>query len=86
MTEIEKQSLRFVLDGLAFPAERWQIVLYMRDLEKKYGENAAKNAGRQPAAQAQPNLGAEQYQQYQPGVMVSGRNPEQRMTCPMRVV
>jgi mono/diheme cytochrome c family protein len=57
--------------------ERWQIVLYMRDLEKKYGENAIKNAGRQPAGQAQPNLGAQQYQQYQPGVIVSGRNPEQ---------
>lgn len=26
MTEVEKQSLRFVLDGLTFPAERWQIV------------------------------------------------------------
>jgi hypothetical protein len=26
MTEIEKQSLRFVLDGLTFPAERWRIV------------------------------------------------------------
>jgi hypothetical protein len=27
MTEIEKQSLRFVLDGLVFPAERWRIVI-----------------------------------------------------------
>jgi hypothetical protein len=26
MTEIEKQSLRFVLDGLTFPAERWRII------------------------------------------------------------
>jgi hypothetical protein len=26
MTEVEKQTLRFVLDGLAFPAEKWQIV------------------------------------------------------------
>lgn len=26
MTEIEKQSLRFILDGLAFPARRWEIV------------------------------------------------------------
>lgn len=26
MTEAEKQSLRFVLDGLTFPAERWQII------------------------------------------------------------
>lgn len=26
MTEVEKQSLRFVLDGLTFPAERWEIL------------------------------------------------------------
>lgn len=26
LTDIEKQSLRFVLDGLSFPAERWEIV------------------------------------------------------------
>jgi hypothetical protein len=26
MTEIEKQSLRFILDGLTFPARRWEIV------------------------------------------------------------
>lgn len=26
MTEADKQSLRFILDGLSFPAERWQIV------------------------------------------------------------
>jgi uncharacterized protein DUF2795 len=26
LTEVEKQSLRFVLDGLRFPAERWEIV------------------------------------------------------------
>lgn len=26
LSEIEKQSLRFVLDGLSFPAERWEIV------------------------------------------------------------
>ncbi len=26
MTEADKQSLRFILDGLTFPAERWQIV------------------------------------------------------------
>jgi mono/diheme cytochrome c family protein len=59
--------------------ERWQIVLFMRDLEKKFGENVAKGgAGRQPAGKAQPNLGATQYQQYQPGEIVSGRNPEQQ--------
>jgi hypothetical protein len=37
MTEIEKQSLRFVLDGLVFPAERWRILtaadLYGADAE-----------------------------------------------------
>lgn len=26
MTEIDKQSLRFVLAGLVFPARRWEIV------------------------------------------------------------
>ena len=26
MNDTDKQSLRFILDGLAFPAERWQIV------------------------------------------------------------
>ncbi|HEX3646866.1 MAG TPA: DUF2795 domain-containing protein [Pseudonocardiaceae bacterium] len=26
MTDLEKQSLRFVLDGLTFPAERWEIL------------------------------------------------------------
>jgi hypothetical protein len=50
-------------------------VLYMRDLENRYGENADKTAGKQPAAKPQPNLGTAQYQEYQPGVMVSGRNP-----------
>ena len=55
--------------------ERWQIVLYMRDLEKKYGETAAKGAAAQQGGGAQPNLGG-QYQQYQPNEMVSGRRPE----------
>lgn len=26
LSDVEKQSLRFVLDGLTFPAERWEIV------------------------------------------------------------
>lgn len=26
MNDTDKQSLRFILDGLTFPAERWQIV------------------------------------------------------------
>jgi mono/diheme cytochrome c family protein len=65
-------------DDAMSTTERWQIVLYMRDLEKKYGENAAKGAGTKAAAVAQSNLGAAQYQQYQPNEMVSGRNPEQR--------
>ncbi|HEY3750169.1 MAG TPA: DUF2795 domain-containing protein [Pseudonocardiaceae bacterium] len=26
MTESERQSLHFVLDGLAFPAQRWEII------------------------------------------------------------
>jgi len=56
--------------------ERWQIVLYMRDLEKKYGETA-KAAGTQATGKAQPNLAVGQYPQYQPSEMVSGRNPEQ---------
>jgi mono/diheme cytochrome c family protein len=65
-------------DDAMSATERWQIVLYMRDVEKKYGENARKQAGRQPSGQAQANLGTAQYQQYQPGRMVSGRNPEQQ--------
>ncbi len=61
-------------DDAMSSTERWQIVLYMRDLEKKYGENAAKTATNQ-AAKSQPNLGG-QYQQYQPNEMVSGGTPE----------
>jgi mono/diheme cytochrome c family protein len=56
--------------------ERWQIVLYMRDLEKKYGETAAKG-GTAPISKGPANLGGGQHQQYQPGVMVSGSVPEQ---------
>ncbi|HVV20476.1 MAG TPA: hypothetical protein VHF06_13645 [Pseudonocardiaceae bacterium] len=26
MTEAEQQSLRFVLDGLVFPAQRWEVI------------------------------------------------------------
>ncbi|MBV8774093.1 MAG: c-type cytochrome [Deltaproteobacteria bacterium] len=64
-------------DDAMSATERWQIVLFMRDLEKKYGENAKTNS-HQPVATAQPNLGSAQYQQYQPSEMVSGRNPEQQ--------
>jgi mono/diheme cytochrome c family protein len=63
-------------DDAMSTTERWQIVLYTRDLEKKYGEAAAK--GGQPAGVAQPSLGPGQYPQYQPNEMVSGRNAEQR--------
>ena len=62
-------------DDAMSAAERWQIVLYMRDLEKKYGETA-KKSGAPASAQAQPNPEAA-YPQYQPSEMVSGRNPEQ---------
>jgi hypothetical protein len=55
--------------------ERWQIVLYMRDLEKKFGESTAKGAGGQPAAKLPPNLAPGQYQ---PTEMVSGGKPEQQ--------
>jgi mono/diheme cytochrome c family protein len=61
-------------DDAMSATERWQIVLYMRDLEKKYGENAAKG-GASSISKSQPNLGG-QYPQYQPNEMVSGRNPE----------
>jgi mono/diheme cytochrome c family protein len=39
--------------------ERWQIVLYMRDLEKKYGEATAK-AGIPPSVKGQPTPSAVQ--------------------------
>src|SRR6516225_2673365 len=65
-------------DDAMSASERWQIVLYMRDLEKKYGETAAKAKGAQPMAKAQPAPTAEQYPQYQPNEMVSGRNPERQ--------
>jgi mono/diheme cytochrome c family protein len=61
-------------DDAMSATERWQIVVYMRDLEKRYGENAAKTTGSQAAAQPSP---AGEYPQYQPNEMVSGRNPEQ---------
>jgi len=64
-------------DDAMSATERWQIVLYMRDLEKKYGETANKTAGAAPTAQAPVNPEAA-YPQYQPNEMVSGRNPEQR--------
>jgi mono/diheme cytochrome c family protein len=63
-------------DDAMSATERWQIVLYMRDLEKKYGETAAKAAGVQPSSKVLVNSG--QYQQYQPNEIVSGRNPEQQ--------
>jgi len=37
MTDMERQSLRFVLDGLTFPAQRWEIIT-TADL---YGADAA---------------------------------------------
>ena len=60
-------------DDAMSATERWQIVLYMRDLEKKFGETA-KNAGAQPSPLAQPTP----VTQYQPNEMVSGRNPEEQ--------
>ncbi len=65
-------------DDAMSATERWQIVLYMRDLEKKYGELASKGTSSQPVSQSESNLGEGQYQQYEPGKMVSGRNPEQQ--------
>jgi mono/diheme cytochrome c family protein len=59
-------------DDAMSATERWQIVLYMRDLEKKFGETA-KNAGAQPSPLAQSTP----VTQYQTNEMVSGRNPEQ---------
>jgi mono/diheme cytochrome c family protein len=44
-------------DDAMSSTERWQIVLYMRDLEKKYGEAAAK-AGNQASAREQPSSNA----------------------------
>jgi mono/diheme cytochrome c family protein len=61
-------------DDAMSTTERWQIVLYMRDLEKKYGETAAKGVP-QPTAKAAVNPGAGR--PYQPSEMVSGRTPEQ---------
>jgi mono/diheme cytochrome c family protein len=63
-------------DDAMSATERWQIVLYMRDLEKKYGETAAK--GTAVSAKAQPNPEAGPYPQYQPNEMASGRNPAQQ--------
>jgi mono/diheme cytochrome c family protein len=45
-------------DDAMSSTERWQIVLYMRDLEKKYGEATAK-AGNPPSAKEQPSSTAE---------------------------
>jgi mono/diheme cytochrome c family protein len=65
-------------DDAMSATERWQIVLYVRDLEKKYGETATTGtAGQSGASQGQSNLGEGQYPQYEPGTIVSGRNPEQ---------
>jgi mono/diheme cytochrome c family protein len=44
-------------DDAMSSTERWQIVLYMRDLEKKYGEATAK-AGIPPSAKEQPSSNA----------------------------
>jgi hypothetical protein len=59
-------------DDAMSASERWQIVLYMRDLEKKYGETASKGALPQPSTKPEEN------RPYQPGEMVSGRNPEEQ--------
>jgi mono/diheme cytochrome c family protein len=60
-------------DDAMSATERWQIVLYMRDLEKKYGETATKTAGAQTTKPAMTG-----FPQNQPSGMVSGRNPEQQ--------
>jgi mono/diheme cytochrome c family protein len=60
-------------DDAMSTTERWQIVLYMRDLEKKYGETATKAAGGQTV-----NPGVTAALQNQPSEMVSGRNPEEQ--------
>jgi mono/diheme cytochrome c family protein len=64
-------------DDAMSTTERWQIVLYMRDLEKKYGETA-KAAGAQPTTTTPPKPVTGQYPQYQPSEVVSARNPEQQ--------
>jgi mono/diheme cytochrome c family protein len=46
-------------DDAMSTTERWQIVLYMRDLEKKYGEATAK-AGIPPSIKGQPSPSAMQ--------------------------
>ena len=68
-------------DDAMSATERWQIVLYMRDLEKKYGETAAK-AGAQPTAQPSPEAAQPEQQErlglaaepglFQPGLGESG--------------
>jgi mono/diheme cytochrome c family protein len=63
-------------DDAMSSTERWQIVLYMRNLEKKFGESSTKRAG-QSAQQAQAATPSSEYPQYQPNEIVSGRNPEQ---------
>jgi mono/diheme cytochrome c family protein len=60
-------------DDAMSTTERWQIVLYMRDLEKKYGETAVKGAAAQPTAKARVNP---EGGPNQPNEIVSGRNPE----------
>ncbi len=71
-------------DDAMSTTERWQIVLYMRNLEKKYGETATK-AGTQPTAEAQPGPETAQHPEqpehlglaaepglFQPGLSESG--------------
>jgi mono/diheme cytochrome c family protein len=71
-------------DDAMSATERWQIVLYMRDLEKKYGETTAK-AGVPPTTEGQPNPNAGQFPEqparlgleaepglFQPGLSESG--------------
>ncbi|HKV55531.1 MAG TPA: c-type cytochrome [Candidatus Binataceae bacterium] len=61
-------------DDAMSSTERWQIVLYVRALEKKYGGTEAKAGQNQPAsAEASASEGGP----YQPNEMASGRSPEQ---------
>jgi mono/diheme cytochrome c family protein len=55
-------------DDAMSSAERWQIVLYMRDLERQFGETEAKAGGAHSALSRSEN---------QAEMVISGRNPEQ---------
>jgi mono/diheme cytochrome c family protein len=55
-------------DDAMSSAERWQIVLYMRELERQFGETEAKAGAPQPGPSPSENQAA---------AVISGRNPEQ---------